>query len=100
MSAPGLLDDKPGKQWGALAAIALAVTISNTIILHYGLTHQDTTGLFGWSIAAIGMITFFGILVISSLHTQFSPASKSAVASIGINTPRAVFYSFIFRLFN
>lgn len=61
--------------WIKTTIIACAVAILTVASFLIGMLYDNVS----WSIAGVGIITFFGMLVISSYHTLHEPDSKGTM---------------------
>src|SRR5574342_960718 len=61
--------------WNKTTLIACLVCAADIVVLLTAIILDDVV----WSIAGIGLITFFGMLIISSYHTIHHPDSKGAI---------------------
>lgn len=63
------------RQWAVTSVIAAIVAVADIVIIYIGIVNHDNDILY-WSIASEGMITFFGMLIVSSYHARYKPSSK------------------------
>lgn len=64
------------KGWALTSLIAAFVAFLDIGALYIGLTN---TQFLYWSIAAEGIITFFGMLIVSSFYARYKPNSKGTM---------------------
>ena len=61
--------------WNKTTLIACLVCTADVVVLLTGIILDDVF----WSIAGVGMVTFFGMLIISSYHAIHHPDSKGTM---------------------
>jgi tellurite resistance protein TehA-like permease len=61
--------------WNKTTFIACLVCAADVVVLLTGIVLDDVV----WSIAGVGLITFFGMLIISSYHAIHHPDSKGTM---------------------
>jgi len=88
------------RDWAVTSIIALSIMISVLAILYIGL--QDTTiensdKNMIWTISAIGLITFFGMLIVSSHHSIMKEDSKGTMRK-ALASSFLVVYLIVFAL--
>ena len=69
------LDEHLHDGWKKTTAIGCIVTVANIGVFFLG----QTMGNVSWSIVGIGIVTFFGMLAISSYYSIHNPDSKGTM---------------------
>lgn len=64
------------KDWATTSIIAAIVAGLDVLVIYVGAMWPQTIY---WSIASEGIITFFGLLIVSSYHARFKPSSKGTM---------------------
>lgn len=62
--------------WRNTTIIASIVATIDFAIISFGILLNQSTEFTTWSLSSVGIITFFGMLIICSHHAKYSPDSK------------------------
>jgi len=74
LSPKEIEERKKKDKWIRTTLLAVIVTSLDIIILAIGVDQSNNHGInLGWTVAAIGIVTFFGMLIVSSFHKKDTP---------------------------
>lgn len=62
--------------WRNTTIIAGIVATIDFVIISFGILLNQSVEFTTWSLSSVGIITFFGMLIICSHHAKYSPDSK------------------------
>ncbi|WP_268543919.1 hypothetical protein [Candidatus Nitrosotenuis cloacae] len=64
------------QDWAITSMIAAVIAITDVAVIYVGVIQ---TGIVYWSIASVGIVTFFGMLIVSSYHARLKPSSRGTM---------------------